>query len=381
MSKRVIQVFQPSLGDDELAAVSRVFTRNWPGRGEEVRLFELEFANFLSEDYQKILTTNSCTEAIFQILNLITTPGDEVILPTISFVGAANAIYGQGLKPIFCDVDSLTGNATLEEIKKVVTPKTKVILVQHFGGIPLEIKELADWAQAQSIFLIEDAAGAIGSTHMNKHCGTFGDFGVWSLDSMKMVVAGDGGIIFAKSAENAALLRERTYMGLSNISGSSSSGQQKRWWEFDVSFPGRRSIMNDISASIARVQLGKLGENMRSRKRNAQLYLNLLSQTPSISLPMKNYMNNSSHYFFPIFVSNAKRDELAEYLKNQGIYTTFRYFPLNRVQLYGAQGLEFLGSDLFTANTLLLPQHNGLTIDDIDFISSTLNRAPFLGMQ
>jgi len=381
MSKRVIQVFQPSLGDEELAAVSRVFTRNWPGRGEEVRLFELEFANFLNQDCAKVLTTNSCTEALFQILNLATSPGDEVILPTISFVGAANAIYGQGLKPIFCDVDEVTGNATLKKIEEVTTPKTKVILVQHFGGIPLEIREIADWAISKNIILVEDAAGAIGSKYLSQSCGTFGDFGVWSLDSMKMVVAGDGGVIFARSPENAALLRERTYMGLSNISGASSSGQQKRWWEFDVSFPGRRSIMNDISASIARIQLGKLSENLRIRKINAELYMKLLDENLSIGLPMKDFMDDSSHYFFPISIQASKRDKLAEHLNDQGIYTTFRYFPLNRVPLYGAQQLEFVGTDKFAASTLLLPQHNGLNDGDIEFIAATINRALSTGLQ
>lgn len=381
MSKRVIQVFQPMLGEDELAAISKVFERNWPGRGQEVDSLEEEFARFLGVNRKHVLTTNSCTEAMFQILNLVAKAGDEVILPTISFVGAANAIVGQGMKAVFCDVDSKTGNATLERIKAVLTPKTKAILIQHFGGLPAEIHKIASWASEREIVLIEDAAGAMGSVYQDQPCGTFGDFGVWSLDAMKMVVAGDGGVIFAKSTEKAAALRERMYMGLSNVSGASSAGQQKRWWEFDVSYPGRRSIMNDISAAIARVQLRKLNENLKIRKRNAELYFKLLKDVPSIGMPLEDFTDNLSHYFFPVSVPASKRDGLAEYLNDHGIYTTFRYFPLNRVPLYGAQNLEFLNSDEFAATTLLLPQHVGLVIEDVEFVAGVVVQAMSGGIQ
>ena len=140
-------------------------------------------------------------------------------------------------------------------------------------------------------------------------------------------------------------------------------------------------LPNDISASIARIQLGKLSENLRIRKVNAELYIKLLDENLSIRLPMKDFMDDSSHYFFPISIQASKRDVLAEYLNDQGIYTTFRYFPLNRVPLYGAQQLEFLGSDKFAACTLLLPQHNGLNVDDIEFIAATINRVLSTGLQ
>jgi aminotransferase len=361
-----INVFQPDLGKDELEAVARVFARNWPGKGLETTAFETEFSEYLSVPPKNILSTNSCTEAAFQILEMIGHKDHEVIIPTNSFVGIANSVIAAGMKLIFCDVDPVTGNPTLEDIKAVRTSATKIIIIQHFGGIPADIEQISHWASEEGIVLIEDAAGATGSKVKGVACGTFGDYGIWSLDSMKMVVAGDGGVVYARDSAMVDQLRERMYMGLRNFSGSASLSvglKENRWWEFDVSYSGRRSIMNDISASIARVQLSKLDRNIKLRKANAERYLEAFSGVASLILPVKNFLDESCHYFFPIQLE--LRDSLAEHLKHLGVYTTFRYFPLNRVPLYRATEGNYPASDLFSDRTLLLPQHSRLSDSDL----------------
>ncbi len=361
-----INVFQPDLGKAELEAVARVFERNWPGKGLETAAFENEFSTYLSVPPRNILSTNSCTEAAFQILEMIGEKDYEVIIPTNSFVGIANAVIAMGMKLIFCDVSPITGNPTLEDIKAVCTPATKIIIIQHFGGIPADIEQISQWAGREGIVLIEDAAGATGSKVKGVACGTFGDYGIWSLDSMKMVVAGDGGVVYARNPDMADQLRERMYMGLRNFSGSASLSvgiKENRWWEFDVSYSGRRSIMNDVSASIARVQLSKLDKNIELRRANADRYLGAFSGIPSLVLPVKDFLEESCHYFFPVQLE--LRDALAEHLKHLGVYTTFRYYPLNRVPLYKATAGQYPSSDLFSDRTLLLPQHSRLTDSDL----------------
>ena len=374
MEQTTINVFEPSLGIDEVTAIQRVFENNWPGKGSEVDSFEQEFAKYIGVSRNNVVTTNSCTEACFQILEFIDSDKNEVIIPTNSFIGIANAIVSTGRKIIFCDVDPKTGNISLEDLRKKVTSKTVAVILQHFGGIPAEILKICDEMKNLGVIVIEDAAGALGSKTSNQHCGTFGDYGIWSFDAMKMVVAGDGGMIYAKDVSNINKLKSRMYMGLDTNSGFKNSKNTKRWWEFQISYHGRRSIMNDISASIARTQLAKLDMNIETRTRNYKQYREELSNLNTcysfIEIQEKMSVN---HYFFPIFVHHGLRDDLAKYLQENNIYTTFRYFPLDRIKYFESQNETFPNSDNFTESLLLLPQHGNLTSRDISRTVKSIN--------
>lgn len=358
-----IQVFRPNLGEAELKAISRVFIKAWPGRGEEVTKFEQEFARKVGVSESNVLTTNSCTEAFFQILEHLKFKSGNVVMPAVSFVGIANAVLAQGLDIKFCDVDPSTGNPTLEDIKRLCDSQTRLVVIQHFGGIPADIQAISHWASEAGVLLVEDAAGALGSWSGDGSCGTFGDFGIWSLDSMKMVVAGDGGVIYCRNTEDASAIREKSYMGLSAMSGAQQASKGRdRWWEFDVTYPGRRSIMNDIQAAVARVQLEKLDSNIETRRRNAQRYLSAFSELP-IEIMVSGSMEASNHYFFPILVEG--RDSLARHLRGLNVYTTLRYYPLDNIGIYGPQAM-LPGTRQFESRALLLPQHSVLKDEELE---------------
>ena len=374
-NKNQINVFQPQLGIEELNAVEKVFRRNWPGRGEECDNFESEFANYHKSNPAKFIATNSCSEAIFQILEHIGLKDFEIIMPTNSFVACANAAVNSGMKLVLCDVDEITGNPSLNDIQKVYTPETRVILVQHFGGIPTDVEPIAKWAKLNGIILIEDSAGALGSrTESGTICGLAGDFGVWSFDAMKMVVAGDGGMIYCANIEDAKTLRSRIYLGLTLESGIKANGKTNRWWEFQIETPGRRSIMNDITASIARIQLSKLDSNITSRKNNAEYYLTNLKHLKDIIFPIDDYFNLTCHYFFPLHFKNGKRDIVAKHLTDNGVYVTFRYFPIHKINYFGINQ-EFANSNRFQDNTLLIPQHSSLSVKDLERICIEIHNA------
>lgn len=366
----MINVFQPSVGDEEVDAIRAVFNTSWLGKGPQVAAFEVEFAEYLGTRAGSIATSNSCTEAMFQILDLIKKPSGSVVLPTISFVGAANAILASGMHIQFADVDPDTGNPNLEHIISAADESTVAVLVQHFGGIPCDIQAIAEWCRTNHVLLIEDSAGSIATRVGERACGTFGDFGVWSFDAMKMVVAGDGGAIYASDLDSLNQLRERMYMGMSAVSGSAQAAVNDRWWEFDVSFAGRRSIMNDVGAAMGRVQLRKLPENLNRRARNSELYFSgLRNLGHCVALPSPSVEEISlSHYFFPIRLKQCDRDPLAHHLRNKSVYTTFRYYPLHKVELYQSQAQVLRGADEFSETTLLLPQHASLSDSDIDYV-------------
>ncbi|MBQ8319653.1 MAG: DegT/DnrJ/EryC1/StrS family aminotransferase [Clostridia bacterium] len=364
----MINVFQPTLGKEELARLEKVFASNWIGKGKLVDEFEATFAKHLGSTPQKVLTTNCCSEGLFSSMHLCdVNPGDEVILPTISFVGAGNAVCANGSKMVLCDVDKRTLNARAEDIEKCITKKTKAILLLHFGGIPCEMDEIMALAKAYNLKVIEDCAAGVCSTYKGQALGTFGDMGMWSFDAMKILVCGDGAALHFRDEE----LRERAskwlYFGLETKSGYENSVAQK-WWEFDISCFGHRAIMNDVTAAIALEQYKKLPMYMEKRAAVHAFYNENLKDISWLDLPIEIPQDcTSSYYFYHIQAKNGKRDLLAKYLRENNIYTTYRYYPLHRVPGYGVTG-EFPNADYAADNTLCLPMHQSLSENDLALI-------------
>lgn len=364
----MINVYQPSLGEEELNRIREVFASNWLGKGKLTEEFEQNFAAHLGVGRDRVLSTNCCSEGLFSSMKLMDVgPDDEVIMPTISFVGAGNAVCANGSRLVLCDVDKRTQNARAEDIEKCITKNTKALLLLHYGGVSCEMDEILALAKAYDLKVIEDSACAVSSTYKGRACGTMGDMAMWSFDAMKILVCGDGAMLCFNTPE----LRERAskllYFGLESKSGYSNT-VDKKWWEFEISCFGHRAIMNDVTAAMALEQLKKLPTFIKKRKAihdhyNARLGELTWLDTP---LPLKDYQT-SSYYFYPIQVKQDVRDELAKHLRENGVYTTYRYFPLHRVSAYGVNG-SFPNADWAANHTLNLPIHQALTADEIDYV-------------
>lgn len=364
----MINVYQPTLGKEELNALEKVFESNWIGKGKKVAEFEEKYAEHLGTSKDLVLTTNCCSEGLFSSMHLLgIQPGDEVIVPTISFIGAGNAVCAHGAKLVLCDVDPHTLNVRAEDIEKVITPKSKAILLLHFGGIPCEMDEIMRLAKKYNLKVIEDCAAGVCSTYKGKALGTIGDMGMWSFDAMKILVCGDGAMLHFNTPELRKKADRWLYFGLETKSGYENSVAQK-WWEFDISCFGHRAVMNDMTAAVALEQLKKLPEYMVKRKAVHEFYNENLKQFSWIDLPQSLPENcKSSYYFYHVQLTNGKRNEYAKFLRENGIYTTYRYYPLHRVPGYGAVG-EFPNADYAADNTLCLPMHQSLSRQDLDFI-------------
>jgi aminotransferase len=365
----MINVFEPALREEELEAVKTVFESNWVGKGRITDQFESEFASFLGIDRKLIRSVSCCTEGLFQSMAMIgVAPGNEVILPTISFVGAANAVAAYGARPVFCDVDPRTLNATAELIEQKITPKTKAVMILHYGGVPCEMGPISDLVRDRGLCLVEDNACSVASRYRNKACGTFGDFGSWSFDAMKILVTGDGGMIYCKDVDRAQKLEEMLYLGLLTQSGFSTANEG-RWWEFEIGCFGRRAIMNDISSAIGLQQLKKLSGFINRRKEVHEAYDRMLSDLTWLQLPpeMPTYVD-SSYYFYWLQMPSGVRDRLAKYLRENDIYTTFRYYPLHWVKLYDSSG-AFPNAEKSAQETLCIPIHQSLTDSEVEKIS------------
>lgn len=362
----MINVFQPTLGKEELARLEQVFASNWIGKGKLVNEFEETYAAHLGSTRNRVLSTNCCSEGLFSSMHLCgIQSGDEVILPTVSFVGAGNAVCANGSKLVLCDVDKRTLNARAEDIEKVITPKSKAILLLHFGGIPCQMDEIMKLAKAHNLKVIEDCAAGVCSTYKGQALGTIGDMGMWSFDAMKILVCGDGGMLHFRDPELREKAEKWLYFGLQTKSGYENSVAQK-WWEFDISCFGHRAIMNDLTAAIALEQYKKLPMYMEKRGAVHAFYNENLKDLPWLDLPLPMEENcKSSYYFYHVQTTNGKRDQLAKFLRDNDIYTTYRYFPLHRIPGYGVTGV-FENADYAADNTLCLPMHQSLSQADVE---------------
>ncbi len=376
----MINVFQPDLGAEELEAVKRVFASNWVGKGQVTAQFEAAFAKYIGVDGSLVRSVNCCTEGLFQAMSLMEIgPGDEVVLPTISFVGAANAVLSCGAKPVFCDVDARTLNPTAALLEERFTSRTKAVLILHYGGVPCEMDEISSLLEGRGIALIEDSACSVASRYKGRACGTFGDIGVWSFDAMKILVCGDGGMIYCRSSDLARRAEELTYLGLMTKSGLASATDSK-WWQFEISCGGRRAIMNDILSAIGMEQLKKLTSFIARRREIHERYTERLSEEGWLRVPPAISKEcESSYYFYWIQTKPNVRDALARYLKDMGIYTTFRYYPLHWVKFYGSE-VSLPNAELAAQSTLCLPLHHSLTDVEIDTIlRAVLDYRPHAG--
>ncbi|MGV9774179.1 DegT/DnrJ/EryC1/StrS aminotransferase family protein [Streptosporangium sp. NPDC003464] len=364
----MINVFQPSLGEQELAAVREVFESNWVGRGERANEFEAGFARHIGVGREHVTSVNSCTEATFIAMELAGVgPGSEVVLPTVSFVGAGNAIASRGAQPVFCDVDPRTLNPTVADVEAVLTPRTKAVLILHYGGYPGEVAQIAQLCRDRGILLIEDAAIAIASRVDGRPCGTFGDMGVWSFDHGKIVVTVDGGMLYVRDPELAARAPKLAYFGLEQKSGYDQALRARtRWWDFEISSFSRRSVTNDVLTAIGNVQLSRLPEFIERRREIARRYDSGLAGLDGLLCPPPLPAGHeSSYYMYWVQFEGGIRDEIARDLYERGIYTTFRYPLLHKVAAYGS-GALLPNAEAAADRTLLLPMHQALTDADVE---------------
>lgn len=374
----MINIFQPLLGERELAAISEVFASNWLGKGPRTAAFEAAFAAHLDVEPRNVIAVNSCTSALFVSMEVLGVGvGDDVVLPTISFVGAANAVAVTGARPVFCDVDPRTLNPRREDVEKALTERTKAVIVLHYGGYPGEIAEIAQLCRERGLKLVEDAACAVASRVDGTACGTFGDIATWSFDAMKILVTGDGGMLYVRDPELAERARGQIYHGMRQGNGfaNAKSGTASRWWEFEVDTFARRSISNDMASAIGLVQLDRLPEFVRRRKEIAAYYDRELADVEGLRCPpLLPAGHESSHYFYWIQLEPEVRDAVAADLLNAGIYTTFRYAPLHKVSAYGAD-VELPAADAATDRTLCLPLHQAITDDEAQTVVTQLRKS------
>ncbi|MGB7159945.1 MAG: DegT/DnrJ/EryC1/StrS family aminotransferase [Tepidisphaeraceae bacterium] len=355
----MINVFGSGTGGEEIESLTPSVMTGWMGMGARVREFEARFAERLGQSF---LMVDSGSNALYMAMTLLNLPpGSPVILPAMTWVACAQAVLLAGHKPVFADVNLQTQNIDAASIERVITRDTKAIMVVHYAGKPVRMETLTQFG----LPILEDSAHAVDSMLGGRRCGTLGDLAIYSFDSVKNLATPEGGGVTMKNPallERAKLLR---YCGVGK-SGFDSLGGKERWWEYDVREIFPKMLCNDICASIALAQLGKLPANQARRKQIWATYQRELADVPWITHPQDAAADEvHSYWTYLIRVMDGRRDALANTLLERKIYTTFNYHPLHLKPIYGPPARKLPNCELLSEQGLNLPLHPRLSDDDV----------------
>jgi len=363
----MISVFGSKVGEEEIAEIRTSIENQWLGIGPKTKLFEEKMAKRLN--FKDFVLLDSGSNSLYMALKLLNLPeGSEVVLPAFTWISCATVIVLSGLKPVFCDVDLITQNVTAETIEPALTKKTKAIMVVHYAGKPVKMAPIKEFG----IPIIEDAAHAIDSKIGDVYCGGIGDIGAFSFDGVKNLAIGEAGGITAKNLELTERARKLRYCGIEK-SGFEASASKYRWWEYNVVDFFVKMIPDDISASIGLAQLEKLDKNQKYRKEIWDIYQNEFKNIGWFEIPA-DAENGEQHSYFTYLIrlNNDKRDDLAHFLYDNGIYTTLRYQPLHMIPIYCSTHLKLKNSELLNEVGLNIPLHPNLSMNDVEYIISKI---------
>ena len=354
-----IPINTPILGKEELSAVVSVvksggLTSASKDGGKNVQEFEKSVRTFIKTKYA--ISVNSGTAALQAALYALDIKkGDEVIVPSFTFVASANAIASTGAKPIFADI--LKENFTIdpESITKKITRKTKAIMPVHLYGHISSLDRIKEIAKKYNLSVVEDAAQSLGSTFKNKHTGTFFELGCYSLYPGKVITSGEGGVVVTNN--------KKLYEKLQMIR---NHGMVKG---YDSKIFGLNLRLPEINAAIAKIQIKKLPKFIQSRRRNAKLLSDLLSDS-KIQLPSERKNEKFNWALYTIATKN--RDSILKKLNSKGIGAAVYYpIPVHKIPIYKNKS-KLANTDWASKHVLSLPVHPNVSAKNIEYIAKTV---------
>jgi dTDP-4-amino-4,6-dideoxygalactose transaminase len=326
------------LGKEEEEEVLKILRSRWLSTGPVTERFEKSFSEYLGGGYA-IAVSNGTAALHLALACLRLKEGDEIVVPSLTFVATANAILYIGAKPVFADIvgsDDL--NISPQEIEKKITKRTKAILVMHYGGYPCDMKSIMGIAKRYGLFVIEDAAHASGAEYQGRKCGLIGNIGCFSFFSNKNLVTGEGGMVVTHNKELAEKVRRMRSHGMEMLSWDKYHG---RLSSYDIEGLGYNYRTTEIQSALGLAQLKKLDRNNRKRKALVEAYRKELQEVKGISVPFLQFKGYPSYHLFPILVHNKQealssilRDKLMEGLRNFKIQTSVHYPPVHLFSLY-----------------------------------------------
>lgn len=365
----MIQVFKPALGQEEIDAVSQVLKSGWIGLGPKSLEFEQKFAQFIGAKYT--LGTNSATAALNLLCHMHLKPGDEVITPSFTFVATTNAIVLAGATPVFADVKSHNLTIDPQDIVKKITPKTKAIMVVHYGGQPADVDAIKKIASQHKLHIFEDCAHSIGAYHRGQHVGTFGTAAAFSFAAVKNLTTGDGGMLVTKTQSAQKRAKLLAWSGIDKSTWHRSSHKQYNW-QYNVKEVGWKYQLNDIAAAIGLVQLKRIKSLNKKRRQIAIKYQQAFKDLPWLQYPQEDPNTTSAFHNFYLTVSQKNRNRLIDHLHNNDVSATVHYYPNHLYPIFRSYKTKLPVTEKIWQQILNIPIYPDLSAKDQDHVIKTI---------
>jgi dTDP-4-amino-4,6-dideoxygalactose transaminase len=359
-SSPMIKLSQPVLAVEEMHAIQRVLEKKTIAMGEETHLFETELQAFIgnSRDIACVHTGTSALQLAIQACGI--GHGDEVLVPSITYVASFQAISATGARPIACDINLTNGSIDAQDAESRVTSRTRAIMPVHYAGYWGQIDEVYALAAQHHLRVIEDAAHSFGGLRHGKRIGAEGDLICFSFDPIKNITSLDGGAVVSGDTELIHKLQDLRLLGV--VGDTKKRYQGLRSWRFDVHEQGWRYHMNNVCAAVGRVQLAKVDTFFEKRKLIAATYAQALADIPILQ-KLDVFGDGVHNHIYPIFVESEYRDALQNFLLEHAIESGIQYFPNHLLSKY--RGAALPNAECFHRSILVLPCHANLVDADL----------------
>jgi dTDP-4-amino-4,6-dideoxygalactose transaminase len=372
-----IPLFDLDLGEAELDAVTRVLRSKWLTMGDLTIQFESRFADFVG--CRHAVAVNSCTAALhLALLAAGVEPGDEVVCPSLTFVATANAIRYCGAKPVFADVESLDHwNVNRAALEAVVTPKTRVLVVVHYGGYPCDMAGIMEFVRTRDLAVVEDAAHAPGASLAGRAMGAWGQFGCFSFFSNKNMTTGEGGMLTTDRDDLAERVRRLRSHGMTSLTLDRHKGHA---FSYDVIDLGYNYRMGELNAALGLAQLAELKVRNKRRGDLVAHYRERLSAVPGLRVPFENTAGQAAYHLMPVLLpEGCDRRRVMEAMKAAGVQTSIHYQPVDTFTAYRQAGLgpcdHLPHTHQIGERVVTLPLYPSMHADQVDYVCEVLDKA------
>jgi dTDP-4-amino-4,6-dideoxygalactose transaminase len=372
----LIPIMKPWLGAEEATAAAEAITSGWVAQGPRVAAFEEGVAQKVGAAHG--VAVSSCTAALHLSLVVLNIgQGDEVIVPSLSFIATANVARHVGATPVFCDVDPATQNLTASSIAELITPATRAVILVHQAGVPADIDPIRDVCEPKGIAIIEDAACAIGSTYRGRPIGGISDLVCFSFHPRKIITTGEGGMIMTSREEVSDRIRRLREHGMSVSAAARHASRDlvvEQYLETGFNFR-----MTDIQAAVGLVQLTRLDAIVDGRRQRALRYRSYLEDIPGLEMVKDPPYARSNFQSFWIVLPDefpVERDTLLQTMMERGISPRRGIMAAHLEPAYaGSTHVPLPVTERLTRRSLLLPLFQAMTDEQQDRVIAVVREA------
>jgi dTDP-4-amino-4,6-dideoxygalactose transaminase len=360
---------RPSIGEEEIREVLDSLRSGWVTTGPKVKRFEEDFASYVGARHA--IAVNSCTAALHVALAALEVgPGDEVIVPTLTFCATANVVVHLGATPVVVDVDQ-DGQISPEAIERALSARTRAIVPVHYAGQACDLDRILEIADTRGLAVVEDAAHAVGSEHGGRKIGTHGRAVAFSFYATKNMTTGEGGMIATQDDDLAARMRLLALHGMSRDAWKryTESGS----WYYEVIEAGYKDNMTDLQAALGIHQLRRLDEFIRRRQQIAARYDAAFADLPELELPRRLPRRNHTYHLYPVRLRPGRltldRAGFIQELHCFKIGSSVHFIPLHRHPFYqsryGYHPDQFPVAEMIYQGLISLPLYPAMSDGDV----------------